>query len=107
MIVDTCGELNRLTFYALFPDYSLFDGAAEVETHGFFDSFNLPPWDTWISYVHEHLLAWVPSALVELVDGGIQVNAEQCIVWADDGDTPFLRHPAVRPLLAAADHKTT
>jgi len=85
----------------LVPDHSLFDGAAEVETEGFFDGNNVPAWDTWIDYIEGHLLAWVPSVLVELVEGGIQVNPEQCIMWASDVDIPFLRHPAIHPQLSS------
>ena len=81
------------------PHDSLSDGFARQETDGFFDDDNAPAWDTWIGYVDDHLLAWVPSALVELVGWGIQVNPEQCILWATDLDLPFLRHPAVQPLL--------
>ena len=81
------------------PDHSLFDGAAEVETGGFFDDNNVPAWDTWIDYVEGHLLSWVPSNLVELVEGGIQVNPEECIMWAKDVDILFLRRSAIHPLL--------
>ncbi|AKF10722.1 hypothetical protein [Sandaracinus amylolyticus] len=81
---------GRLLVY--FPDANLSCGAAELETDGFFDADNVPPWDTWIS-VHDRahgcpsygsmLVCWVPPALVELVDRGIDVNPEQCIVWID------------------------
>jgi hypothetical protein len=38
---------------AFMPDQSLFDGAAKVETEGFFDRNNVPAWDTWICYVQD------------------------------------------------------
>jgi hypothetical protein len=37
---------GRLMVY--FPDAALADGAAEVQSRGFFDVHNTPPWDTWI-----------------------------------------------------------
>jgi len=82
---------GRLLLY--FPDANLADGAAEVETGGFFDVDNVPPWDTWIglfrdesadiSFV-EYLVSWVPAEFVELVERGIYANPEDCILWLAD-----------------------
>lgn len=63
------------------PSESLFDGAAEVQSKGFFDYDNAPPWDTWIAYSDRTLLSWVPGELVPLVQLGIDVNPEECIRW--------------------------
>jgi hypothetical protein len=60
-----------------FPDDDLADGAAEVESEGFFDVHNAPPWDTWLTMVEDtgrseknpYLLAWVPNELVRLRRG--------------------------------------
>lgn len=86
------------------PGQSLSDGAAEVETGGFFDEDNTPPWDTWVSYVEEHpqrpdawtrldsyLVCWIPAELADLADRAISVNPEGCLLWADEADTPLLR----------------
>lgn len=89
---DLCG--GRLMVY--FPDGDLCDGAAEQETEGFFDVYNTPPWDTWVSYFDDnrpelhgydrYLLAYVPRQFVLRVDNGILVNPEQCIRWLNDAD---------------------
>jgi len=42
---------GRLLVY--FPNDELADGAAEVQSQGFFDIFNAPPWDTWVAMVEE------------------------------------------------------
>lgn len=76
-------------FLVYFPDEQLACGAAEVATDGFFDVFNTPPWDTWVSWFNEdggYLLCWVPGPLVERVDEGIDVNPEECIRWIEDTD---------------------
>ncbi len=90
-LVQKCPDLlgGRLMVY--FPDGDLCDGAAEQETEGFFDVFNVPPWETWVGYFEEssrrrgsydsYLLAYVPSALVSLADSGMLVNPEECILW--------------------------
>ncbi len=82
---------GRLLVY--FPNDNLFCGAAELETDGFFDVDNVPPWDTWVTYIEkdrcgeygtEYLVAWIPREFVELADRGIKVNPEQCIQWLAD-----------------------
>ena len=93
---------GRLLVY--YPEKSLGDGAAAVETEGYFDSRNTPPWDTWIDYFEEpsvegqngwerseryYLIAWVPPALVEVIQRGIDVNPEQCLQWLEDSNTLF------------------
>jgi hypothetical protein len=39
----------------------------------------------------DFLVAWVPPAFIELANGGIEVNPEECIVWLDTLDNPFTR----------------
>lgn len=90
------------------PYNNLFDGAAESETYGFFDIDNVPPWDTWVCCVgsedgieetsqryaypyYSFLVSWVPPQFVELVDEGIKVNPEACILWATNIDSPLTR----------------
>lgn len=116
---------GRLLLYH--PDANLYDGAAERESYGYFDVDNVPPWDTWIAYVHDAawqmgpterdhtgftnalydnrsyaglLIAWVPAPLLALAERGIAVNPERCITWADAIDTAFTRRLYHAGLLA-------
>lgn len=100
---------GRLLFYD--ADGSLFDGAAEAESRGFLDADNAPPWDTWLGFIREpdiagrrwcqtYVLAWIPPAFVPAVDLGIQVNPEECILWAND---PKLEELVFIQRLRAAD----
>ena len=84
---------GRLLIY--FPNTDLACGAAEQETDGFFDINNVPPWDTWVAYIHddqpnidyfdtEYLIAWIPAEFVDLASVGIDINPEQCIQWLSD-----------------------
>ncbi len=77
---DLCG--GRLLLYA--PEDNLADGAAEYVSLGFFDVDNVPPWDTWIAVYGKYLVSWVPAQLFRFVQEGLDVNPEQCILWADD-----------------------
>jgi hypothetical protein len=72
------------------PSMTLSDGAALLSSGGFFDNHNVPPWDTWLCFADDrYLVSWVPPAFVDLVDDGIEVNPEACILWAADVKTPF------------------
>jgi hypothetical protein len=72
------------------PSMTLSDGAALVSSAGYFDNHNVPPWDTWLCLADDRfLVSWVPPAYAALVDAGIDVNPEGCILWARNADTPF------------------
>jgi hypothetical protein len=106
---------GRLLLYD--PYQNLADGAAKLESKGFFNVDNEPAWDTWVSFIYdpvkwekknriylqgqyiwsdlpskyfaECLVSWVPAELIELVTAGVNVNPELCIAWADDLDSAF------------------
>jgi len=97
---------GRLVAY--FPGDNLSCGVAEVESQGFFDTDNIPPYDTWLWIVRNlrtrdyadgtrseveanYLVAWVPPDFIELASGGIAVIPEQCIEWLDTRDDAFVR----------------
>ena len=92
---------GRLLVY--FPDDELADGAAEVQSNGFFDVNNPPPWDTWVAMVEDagrvehnpYLVSWVPPEFIPRVQRGIDVNPEECIRWLDMSDV------ALRALIAS------
>lgn len=71
---------ERILIY--YPDQNLADGAAEYHSKGFFDANNVPPWDTWVCYHDDALIAWVPTILEKLATIGIDANVEGCISWA-------------------------
>ena len=103
---------GRILLYE--PENNLFDGAAMVASRDFFDVDNVPPWDTWLGYIHgtwEHttthakfthlyLLSWVPPAFLALAGDGVWANPEQCIRWAVDVEHDFLRQLQSVGLLA-------
>jgi hypothetical protein len=69
-----------------FPDVDLADGAAELESAGFFDVHNVPPWALWLAYMYEtnganYLVSWVPPEWVHVAAQGIRVNPEACLRW--------------------------
>jgi hypothetical protein len=88
---------GRLLVY--FPDAELSDGAAEVESGGFFDVFNAPPWDTWVAFASDqtagdhsfanYLIAYVPPVFLDACAAEIAVNPEECILWLEDADVAF------------------
>jgi hypothetical protein len=72
---------GRLLLYN--PSENLADGAAQQSSNGFFDQNNVPPWDIWVSFSEWTLVSWVPPALIEAAQMGIDVNPENCIRWAE------------------------
>jgi hypothetical protein len=90
-------------FLLYFPDEDLCDGAAEVASSGFFDVFNLPAYDTWVSffveedrtrkYPRRYLLCYIPRFMLAAAEAGVEVNPEQCIEWLHNS------HVSIRPLV--------
>ena len=89
-------QRGRLIVYA--PQDNLSDGAAEVQSLGFFDVDNVPPWDTWVTMAGKYLLAWVPPQMLKFANAGVEVNPEECIKWADD---PSLSHHQIGKVVKA------
>lgn len=109
--LNTESNKGRLLFYA--PDNTDHGGASFVETEGFFDTSDLPPWDTWVCYVPEsaaqeriyfeshgwvtnqatngYLVCWIPSESIEVVADGIMVDPMASLKWASDVDNEFTR----------------
>jgi len=104
--VTPMGDLQGGRLLVYFPDLDLCDGAAEVESRGFFDVNNAPPWDTWVAFVHypddserSFLVAWAPPAFVQLANAGIQVNPEECVKWLDDSDVDLKKQISGYPIV--------
>ena len=107
--VSCVDDLRGGRLLAYFPDAELSDGAAELETAGFFDSFNAPPWDTWVALFEDptaldssyrvYLVAWIPPVFLDTASRGIAVNPESCIVWLADVETRLTAELRARQLL--------
>ncbi len=66
-------------------DQTLLDGASEFQSQGFFDTYDLPPIDTWF-YMTECqtsrlIFAWVPQQYKSKVNQAILVNCMDCLGW--------------------------
>lgn len=72
---------------AFFPDETCCCGGSTVETNGYFDYDNVPPWDTWVRFTIQErgpmLVAWVPEEWIKLVERGIWANPEKSLEWFD------------------------
>jgi hypothetical protein len=79
--LTTHEDKGRLLLYD--PYENLADGAAQLNSNGFFDAGNVPPWDTWVGLSEGVLLSWVHPLLIEAAQMGIDVNPEECIRWAN------------------------
>ena len=93
---DLCGG-RLLAFY---PQVTIFDGFAAIESDGFFDPANVPPWDTWIYFIDDFLISFVPQRFLTNAECGLITNAEECIVWLRDVDHPFVQELKNHQLVA-------
>ncbi|MEM6622692.1 MAG: hypothetical protein AAF674_10730 [Pseudomonadota bacterium] len=105
---------------AYFPDASLDDGCAALNTKGFYDPCNTPPHDTWImmfpaskeiqghqkgtakeplNWEFDFLVSYVPQGFIALASHGILVNPEQCMGWLDEHSHPIVDYLKERGLL--------
>jgi hypothetical protein len=89
MNVAVAGRLLLCEF-----NMSIGSGESEVESRGFFDVMDRPPWDTWlVAFGRTHrsqpdqpiecVLSWVPEIAVETVDAGVSANRCGCLRWVD------------------------
>ncbi len=70
---------------------TLSDGSGSVESRGFLDFHNVPPWDTWIGILQpdvtqkrfDSLLSWVPHWAEELINDAIINVPERCLEWLE------------------------
>jgi len=75
------GSKGRLLLYE--PLENVADGASEFSSQGFFDIEDAPPWDTCFAYIKGSIVSWVPEAVVNQVQAGIDANPVDCIHWCD------------------------
>jgi hypothetical protein len=94
----TLPDLAGGRLLAYFPDEEMRDGAAEASSGGFFDGYNTPPWDTWVAYFEDrnlgalrfernYLVAFVPSALINDAQLGIDDDPMESIAWLSNTKT--------------------
>ena len=81
-------EDGRLVLFDL--EACFFDGVACIESGGFFDESDLPPWDTWVAFnafagkQAQVLLSWVPGAYVDAVGRAMKAHFVDGYRWLDE-----------------------
>lgn len=90
------------------PQMGFLDGNTSAVTGGYIDVYDAPPWDTWLDvvqgtdipdYYDTFLVAWVPTALVALVDAGIRTSPAGFLAWASEVESTYTRQLGVASLL--------
>jgi len=75
---------------AHFPSISLSHGLSVPETGGFIDEDEVPPWDTWVYFVDDFLISWVPGNLESALKSAIDCNPEESLCWLSDVSHGFV-----------------
>lgn len=99
-IKDWDSVLGHGRLIAFYPQQTLFDGAAALETDGLIDANNVPPWDLWACFVDDFLVSFIPDALVASFNCAVIVNPEQSLLWLTDVSHPFVNILEENQLLA-------
>lgn len=63
------------------PSLAMFEGLAETETSGFFDSGEVPPPEFWILMTEDTLVSYIPENFVPIARKGVDVCLTGCLYW--------------------------
>lgn len=89
---EPCGRV-----LAIYLEQSIFDAAATAVSDDFFSNAEIPPTDTWITYLVEDvsssdepwyegiLLSYIPERYIEQVQAAIDVVPVDNLEWVEDG----------------------
>lgn len=75
------GSRGRILRYE--PLETVSDGASAASSLGFFDMEDAPPWDIWFLYSAGSIFSWVPEAMIQNAQPGIDAIPVDCIHWCD------------------------
>jgi hypothetical protein len=66
-------------------DYTVVDGASEVQSFGLIDGYDMPPIDAWFYLMRTKetrlLFAWIPKEFKHYANEAVLVNCVECINW--------------------------
>lgn len=73
----------RLSGRLLLADFEItnHNEATEIESNGFFDWADNPPWDLWLGVYQNQLLSWIPPQFVETVERSMLVECMDMFRW--------------------------
>jgi len=63
------------------PTSTMYDGVAEIESTGFFDSTDLPPPEFWIGFFDRVLISFIPERYVEIAARGVDSCISGSLNW--------------------------
>lgn len=99
LVAPVTTEISGRVLVTTAINESVVDEASKAVSSGWFDSNDLPPWDTWFAYARlntrrfterEALFAFVPHAWEARAEKGMKANPVDCIEWAAGEDLRVL-----------------
>jgi len=104
-LTDVSADPQMVGTRILICDFASSDAseASAFDSDGYFDAFDVPPWDTWITFMRnpnsprpwmECLISLVPLKCVDRVQSGINSNPCDVLYWASPvyNDSDSLNH---------------
>jgi hypothetical protein len=99
--VEISGDLAGGHLLVHDPDGSDSSGGSWVNSKGFFDVEDAPPWDCWITVIQQEVerppgwescvVSWIPPTMLAIAEDGIWAAVMDCVKWADKADLPVTR----------------
>jgi len=65
------------------PASTMFDGVAETQSNGFFDSDDVPPPEFWVGYVNQVLVSFIPNKFLDLANLGVDSCISGSLYWGE------------------------
>jgi hypothetical protein len=92
---ETPNSLNSATGKLLVVDYDVtnHNEATELESNGFFDWADNPPWDLWVCEFDQKLICWIPTVFVDVVAKSMLVECMGMLHWVTDENARLGWHP--------------
>ena len=84
---SSAGETVSGRYLFFDPSATMYDGLAEEQSSGFFDSDDTPPPEFWIGAKDGLLISFVPLEFISLADNGVINSMSESIEWSGDNIT--------------------
>jgi hypothetical protein len=65
------------------PTVAMYDGLAEIESMGFFDSDDLPPPEFWVGYFEKKLISFIPQQFLDYAVLGVDSSMSGSLSWCE------------------------
>ena len=81
--IKTSTDLNGGRLLLCYFNETNFNECSADCSRWFYDGNDNPPWDSWVGYVGDALVSWVPPQFLDLAADGMDVECCQMLMWLE------------------------